>query len=184
MFLNSLTSKSNKSTSTYLTQGLRQMPSPLSNISRLIPPTRTPAASVSVCSDLSDSWSELCTLCLSLLNHEQGGSNGPPTTTSNDLPEAPPTVSLPPKTWQAHVPAWGVLFFWILDSISHLLKDFVPIVIYLPSHSIRFTFFTLTCYKKYLNGFSLTHVTSTHKCTSWSLSLANIHPACYLHFFP
>lgn len=96
MSLNLLTSKSNNSTITYLIQGLRQMPSSLSNISRLIPPTRDPRSQCFCrCRPLSDSWSELCTTCLSPLDHEQqAGSNSPPTTTLTDLPEALPTLFL------------------------------------------------------------------------------------------
>lgn len=94
MFLNLLTSKSNNSTITYLIQGLRQMPPCLSNISRLIPPTMDPRSNCfCLFRPLSDSWSELCTKCLTPLDHEQqGGSNSPPTATLTDLPETLPTL--------------------------------------------------------------------------------------------
>lgn len=94
MFLNVLTSMSNNSTITYIIQGLRQMPPSLSNISRLIPPTRDPRSKC-FCwfRPLSDSWSKLCTMCLSPRDHEQqGGSHSPPTTTLTDLPEVLPTL--------------------------------------------------------------------------------------------
>lgn len=163
------------------------MPSSLSNISRLIPPTRDPRSKC-FCLFRPVWLMEWAVYCVSLsFRSRRTGRQQRSSHYHTEWPSWSPayTVSLPPhKTWQAHAPAWGSLFLCTLDFISHLLKDFLPIAIYLPSHSTHFTFFTLTCYKKRLNNFSLTHVTSTHKCTSCSLSLTNIHPVCYLHFFP
>lgn len=94
---------------------------------------------------LSDSWCELCTMCLYPPDHELlKGSHSPPTATWTDLVESAPTLSpSPPITRQASVPAGGSLFNDILAATSHQLQDTTPTVIYSPPCSTRASFFPL-----------------------------------------
>ena len=121
------------------------------------------------------------------LDHELlGGSNSPPTTTWTDLRESVPTYPLSFLPWEktSLCSTGGSPSFYILDFMSHLFKDLVPIEIYLPLCNIHSSFSILFCIEKYRVAFLWPLCPSTYNWTLCSLSQHSpkVVCACCLHF--
>ena len=121
------------------------------------------------------------------LDHELlRGSNSPPTTTRADLRESVPTrpLSFLPREKTSLCSAGGRPSSYILDFMSHLFKDLVPIEIYLPLCNIHSSSSILFCIEKYRVAFLWPLCPSTYSWTLCSLSQHSpkVICACCLHF--
>lgn len=135
------------------------------------------------------------------LDHELlGGSNSPPTTTWADLRESVPTRPLAFLPWEKTSLCFvgGSPSSYILDFMSHLFKDLVPIEIYLPLCNIhsassilfyiekyRVAFLWPLCPSTYSGLSALCHSTppksSVHAVCIFSTHIFIFNPHIYLH---